>query len=468
VLICVLYLNLSVNQGELSNFYFLISNFSLPGVASLNSPVTTFAPPLAFFVYAHNLAETTRAIEVAKALREQKVEIHFFTHGGPHEERITEACFSLTTLSPYLTAEKHAYLTDLDQARRIGQPFTTAELMAYVAAELKALRSLQPMAVYAGMNLPCAISARAAGIPLIYLLPTAGTLPYFHHKLATYPETLENRLTRRLPQSWKDKLFNWAVPRLPISVGNFNQVARHFGVSPFATILDVLKGDLNLMADLSELTGLPAAALPPGYHYIGPLFAHLPLPVPAEVLRLFHRPGLKVFCAMGSSAPVSLLRQAVSALAETGYNTVVATTSIIDPAELNPLPENIFATRYLPAPQVNELADIAVIHGGQGTVQTALWAGTPIIGVALQFEQQSNLEMIVRSGAGLRLPLRDFSRAKLLAGIDQVTRQPSYRQNAQRLKQLIRSVNGATNAARIILSFLEQYRSRHEPTTHHQ
>jgi UDP:flavonoid glycosyltransferase YjiC (YdhE family) len=265
---------------------------------------------------------------------------------------------------------------------------------------------------------------------------------------------LENRFTRRLPQGWKDKFFNWTVPRLPIGVANFNRVARHFGTPLFATLLDVVKGELNLLADLPELTGLPAAALAPNYHYIGPLFAHLPLAVPAEARRVFDRPGLKVFCAMGSSTPAPLLREVVAALAESGYNTVIATTSIMDPAELKPLPESMFAARYLPAPQVNELADIAVIHGGQGTIQTALWAGTPIAGVALQFEQQCNLEMVARSGAGIRLPLRGLSPEKILAGIERVARQPSYRQNAQRLKGLIRSANGADNAARIILSFV--------------
>jgi len=39
----------------------------------------------AFFAYAYNLAEVTRAIEIARALRERGSEIEFFTHGGYHE-----------------------------------------------------------------------------------------------------------------------------------------------------------------------------------------------------------------------------------------------------------------------------------------------------------------------------------------------------------------------------------------------
>jgi hypothetical protein len=46
--------------------------------------------------------------------------------------------------------------------------------------------------------------------------------------------------------------------------------------------------------------------------------------------------------------------------------------------------KNVLVYDWLPAPKVNPLADIAVIHGGQGTVQTACAAGTPSIGIGLQ------------------------------------------------------------------------------------
>lgn len=129
---------------------------------------------MAFFAYAYNLAETTRAIEVANVLRRRGVDIHFLTHGGPHEIHILEADFPLKTLRPLITPRKHEHLLNLDQGRSRGEPFTESELAAQVETELAALRQLQPVAVYAGMNLPCAISVRAAALPLIYLLPAQG------------------------------------------------------------------------------------------------------------------------------------------------------------------------------------------------------------------------------------------------------------------------------------------------------
>ncbi len=411
-------------------------------------------PRLAFLVYAYNLAEVTRAIEVAKALRERGVEIHFFTHGGTHEARISEAGFPLTTLKPLISPEKHAYLMDLDQGLRVGQPFTVPEWTAQVESEIATLLDFRPTAVYAGMNLPSTISARAAGLPLIYLLPTPGTPPYFDHNLGQFPDQYENTLTRLIPQRWKDRGLNWIMPRLRVGTGPFNRVARRFGAPPARTLWDMIHGDLNLLTDLPELTGLPAEALPTDFRYVGPIFAHLPMPVPDEVKQVFSRPGLKIFCAMGSSGPPEYLHAAATALRDSGHNVVIATTIILDPAELEPLPENIYATRYLPAPETNVLADVAVIHGGQGTVQTACWAGTPVVGVGFQFEQDANLEMLVRAGMGVRIPMREYSGERVLAEVERVTKGGGYRDNAARIQRLVRATDGAANAATAILDFI--------------
>ena len=108
----------------------------------------------------------------------------------------------------------------------------------------------------------------------------------------------------------------------------------------------------------------------------------------------------------------------------------------------------------LAAPQVNALAYVAVIHGGQGTVQTTCWAGTPVVGVGFQFEQDANLEMLVRAGMGVRIPLREFSGERVLADVSRVVDVPSYQETAARFQTLVRATDGVTNTAKAILDFL--------------
>jgi len=163
---------------------------------------------------------------------------------------------------------------------------------------------------------------------------------------------------------------------------------------------------------MPELTTIPESSFPPDHFYIGPLFARLSMPIPDKAVEVFNRPGTNVFLSMGSSAQPKILKTAIDTLCNSNYNTVIATTLILDPKELEPLPENVYADRFLPALEVNKMADVAVTHGGQGTIQTACKAGTPIIGVALQFEQQANLDMIVRAGMGVRI-LPGFSQMQV-------------------------------------------------------
>jgi UDP:flavonoid glycosyltransferase YjiC (YdhE family) len=330
-------------------------------------------------------------------------------------------------------------------------------LAAHVEAEVAAIKDYKADAVYMGMNVPCVISARAVGIPLIFVLPVPVTATYFHHRLATYPESHEKLISRILPQKWKDYFFNWLMPRLHIGIKTFNRAAKPYGLPPFKSFVgDIFSGDLTLLPDIPELTGIPESDFPTDHYYIGPLFAHLPLAVPDQVRKVFNRPGINVYVSMGSSAQPSVLLKAVKFIVHSGYNAVIATTSILDPEDLQPLPENVYAVRYLPAPEVNEMADVAVIHGGQGTVQTACWAGTPIVGVALQFEQQANLDMVVRAGMGIRIPMRRYSKTNLLEAIEKVTTEKSYRKNAQKIQIKIRSLDGAANAAERILAYMRK------------
>lgn len=419
-------------------------------------PKPQHQPKIAFFAHAHNLAEVSRAVEIAAELRNRNVETAFFTHGGPHGLRIPEREFTLNILKPIISDEKHEFLIGIEQGRTFRPPFNTEELSALVAEEVKALRVFKPDAVYCGMNMPSVISARALGLPLIMVLPTPVTRTWFRRGFGTYPDSHENMLTRRIPRKFKDRFFNWLMLRARYGLGAFNNVGGRYGLRPFRRAVgDLFSGDLTLLTDVPELTGIPESDFPAGCFYIGPLFARLPIPVPEDVRHVFSKPGLNVYLAMGSSAPPSIFRRAAFALIQSKYNVVIATTSIIDPATLGPLPPNVCATRYLPAAEINRMADVAVIHGGQGTVQTACRAGTPIVGVALQFEQQANLDMVVRAGMGLRIPLHAYTTARILRDVDIVARSSGCRDAAKHISALMRGSDGAANAANRILSLLK-------------
>jgi hypothetical protein len=79
---------------------------------------------------------------------------------------------------------------------------------------------------------------------------------------------------------------------------------------------------------------------------------------------------------------------------------------------------HVLLRKLLPAEQVNRAVDRAVLHAGQGTVYTAAYAGRPVIGIPMQFEQQYNIDMLVRHGSAIRLSKNQFHDHDLQAAID--------------------------------------------------
>jgi UDP:flavonoid glycosyltransferase YjiC (YdhE family) len=67
------------------------------------------------------------------------------------------------------------------------------------------------------------------------------------------------------------------------------------------------------------------------------------------------------------------------------------------------IPSNVLVTDWIPAFEANRMADVAVIHGGIGTVMTAALAGKPVVGVGMQMEQVANLVCLERLGFAIRV-----------------------------------------------------------------
>jgi UDP:flavonoid glycosyltransferase YjiC (YdhE family) len=105
---------------------------------------------------------------------------------------------------------------------------------------------------------------------------------------------------------------------------------------------------------------------------------------------------------------------------------------------------------------VNTMADIVVCHGGQGTVQTALASGTPIVGVAMQMEQQMNLDHVAATGAGIRIPITRWTASNIQKAVREVTQAPSYRERAQQLQQRLLNIDGKKNASLAIWQWITE------------
>ena len=104
------------------------------------------------------------------------------------------------------------------------------------------------------------------------------------------------------------------------------------------------------------------------------------------------------------------------------------------------------------------MVDLAITHGGRGSIYTVVFSGKPAIGIPLHSEQQHNLDNLLRHGVIVRLSKRYFNEKRLFDAINEIFgHYDKYLENAQKLKDKLPTPNGAENAAKRILDIGREY-----------
>jgi len=418
------------------------------------------------FPHFYYLSEVSRLVEIGHALRGLGQDVVFFSHGGGYEYVAREAGFEVISVEPHMSPQRAADYMAFNRGEK-GNPFrdsffTDNELQAYVPSETDALRQARADAVLIGWNLPSYLSAPLAGIPVFVQQPGPFTAPFFDRKMGVFQPSLFGA-ARRLPLNW---LVNWWVPRTKIWLAPFNRMAEALGLPHWKSTLDLMAGDLTLVMDAPEILGIPPAELhtyqpehpqffhrPPVYRYGGPCFARLPGDVPASIRAHFDTLRPKLYCAMGVSGSPHVLQDVIEIVNELALQAVIVTTTIL-PKFRELESERILLTSHAPAHLVNPLADIAITHGGAGTVQTAIHAGTPLVGIPMHLEQTGNLSLVTRQGAGLMLSKWDLNQRSLGRALERLLTDASLRKNMLRLKTLQDKLDGPAIAAQEIMNYL--------------
>lgn len=387
---------------------------------------------LIFSPAAYNLAETTRAIEVAKACREL-FDILFVSYGGDFEHLIEEQGFAVRHLEPRLTPAKIDYLYKVDQGQAFGYFFSRAEIREQVENELALFNEVQPAAVVTGFNFSNNISCEVAGVPLVWLIQSTWLMDAMYKAgLATYTDMLDLPVVRWLPE----RFLTWLSVRMfslfSLVFRPFNQVARQYGLAPRKGIEAFWQGDYTLLA---EPAGFCEVTLPSTYHYIGPLIARLDTPIPDEIQHMPHDKPI-VYFAMGSSGQPDVIARIVAGFAGQPYRVIAPVRAHLEKAGDVRVPDNVLVTGWLPAHKVNPLADISVIHGGIGTVMTACLAGTPVVGVSMQPEQEANIDCLVHKGFAIRIRKNRFTPEKLRQAIDTLLADEQAKRNARAFQRI--------------------------------
>lgn len=414
------------------------------------------------------LSETSRLLALAQALRARGAEVVIASHGGPFENLLGEA----GTHWVRLTRDEDGLATQARFIRGITSWGATDvplyeddQLRRYVQAETAFLRDARADLVHIGFTLSAYLSSRAVGIPLSTSHVGSFVEPILAAGLAPVPVNPSRADLARLPVGLQRRAVNLVPRLLARPAAQINAHASELGLPHVAGLMGLMSGDLVLVTELPEVLGLRREDVEDWHagwasrrrrharhRLTGPLFAHLDIPIPDHVEDFLSRHDDVVYVSP-SSVTSDAVRRIVTSAQATGSPVLVAATlhDLHDLADARTCVAGVLPN-HLVMPRVAA----AVIMGGQGTVQTALAAGTPLVGLPLHPEQELNVAVAERRGAALRLPPSSAGTAALTRALTTVTNNASFAEGARGVQRLYETVDGAGRAADAMLAHLAQ------------
>ncbi len=411
-------------------------------------------PLVGFFPLFYYLSEAGRVVLVAKRYREMGGKTIFFSHGGEYEHFATDLGFEIVHLQPYLTDDLIEQYKMFARGENAGGLFTESFIAKAVQNEVQTFKEVGIDCLVSTNNELAAISARAAKIPLVAITTGPGRFRY------SIPDMYETSVTKLFPQFIKTRVLNWLLPRTKIHLEPFNRIAKKNNVKPLKSSMELYYGDITLITNFLQFINVfPHQQEFPPEDYIGIILLEELFKkdfsqdeakqVDEEVLNHLKGPQKKILLSMGSSGNKELFLKILDVLNRSSYQVIAVYTNILEETELPKVNHHILLKKYVPSlASLHAMVDLSIIHGGQGTVYTAAYAGKPILGYPMQFEQHLNLEKIVGHGAGMMLSKKFFDDEKLTKLIENIFENyDCFFRNAQILAKKLPPPEGDKNAA---------------------
>jgi zeaxanthin glucosyltransferase len=159
----------------------------------------------------------------------------------------------------------------------------------------------------------------------------------------------------------------------------------------------------------------------------------------------------------GRESVFSTIAQAVGERADTQL--VLSIGPILDPQRIEALPANAVVVDRAPQIELLKRSALCITHGGLNTTLEALAQGVPLVAIPVTNDQPGVAARIAYTKTGGFVPLKRLTVPGLTLQIDEVLRNPEYRENANRMKQTIANTNGLEKAVDLLEEALGLERS---------
>jgi len=419
-------------------------------------------PLIGFFPLFYNLAETGRAILVAQQYEKAGGKAIFFSHGGKYERLAEENGFKVIRLKPRYTEKYIDLLWASSRMETLKNPFTVKILEEHIEQEVTAFKKTKIKLLVSTNSFPCYITARIAKIPLISI--TTNLNPTFKH----YPKDADFFLIKLVPEFIKKPILNYYAPRSKVYVRPFQKLAKKYNVKSPKTSYEISKGDYTFYVDYPVLYPLSKRDHNKNRYFVGLSFFDDLISKnidkkqqekeEKEIMKHIKNGKRSILLSLGSSGLKTLFLKILKTLEKTDYQVIAIYTSIFKEDEKPNLKDNILLKKFVPSIQkINNEVDLAILSGGKGTIYTAAYAGKPVIGFPMQYEQYLNLQALAEKKMAKIMSTRYYKEKDMLKTLNEIfDNYDYYLKNALKIAKVLPKPEGEKKSVELILKIMKE------------
>lgn len=229
-----------------------------------------------------------------------------------------------------------------------------------------------------------------------------------------------------------------------MGTGTLNETRRHLGLAPVGSLEESIRRADRVVFLTSAAFDFTPTAPDPQVVYGG-------IPVPPNELANREwtppwpagaRPSILLSLSTTYMQQEDLLRRLVEALGRVDADAVVTVGPGMRASPLPTPPANVHLTEFAPHGAVLDHVQLAISHGGHGTVVRSLAAGVPVLVVPVSRDQPDNAARVVHHGVGAKVSPRSSADAFRRA-IERLLGDAAVRERTQALAARLRPDIGA-------------------------
>jgi UDP:flavonoid glycosyltransferase YjiC (YdhE family) len=358
-------------------------------------------------------------------------------------------------------------LRDVLRRHKLGNAKLCSENQALecVEADLQLLKDERPDIVLSDFRLSMAAAARIRNVPHVSILNSTWT-PYLDQELVRLVWTEHTRfgpavgrLARVLagPDLMRfrflDSLFRAIFQRLLVyGASPFNKIQAAHGVQRSIDLYHYWLGDLTLVPDYPTFMPLRRDA-PDSVKMIGPLA--WPGTNGSEIQKLetmLERSRPTIYVTVGSTGDPKMFELMIDAASRRNWNLIITKAGLAD----IPSSRNVFVYDLLPGEAATRASDVTICQGGSGTINQAIAASCPFVGVASNADQEWNLDRASRLGIAKVFYRENVKPQKLVRAVEEILAQKeAYRSRFSIFDEDRRNYVGARTAVDAIEAAIE-------------